>query len=367
MIGLRKNRVLLSILVLIALLTPMVWGAKEATYSYMISYTFENMGDEPVTLEQDDYALPLFLNNEHQTITIVNSSTTYTEDLIDVDDNPGLYMDIDPEIPPGESVRFSVEYTITSSQQEKPSFSLQDAGSFVEIPSELVMEFTSETETFQMDELVVETALSVKGDEDTVLGTVTGLIEYVTQNTTYCNFETPRYPLQTLEENLGDCDDQAILLISMCRSLGIPAYLKVGIIISPSIQDSDTSWEGHLNSVADGIGWHGWAMVYIPPYGWVPVDLTLVQEETGLEYLTNAPEYEVNLIEVLNISEQSYIGGTLSTRDRIINSTLYVTVEDEANQIYGGGLVTETYLMVGLGAALVAAIFMMFRTSNRGQ
>jgi hypothetical protein len=29
-----------------------------------------------------------------------------------------------------------------------------------------------------------------------------------------------------------------------------------------------------LNYYYGYIGWHGWAMVYIPPWGWLPVDLT---------------------------------------------------------------------------------------------
>jgi hypothetical protein len=196
---------------------------------------------------------------------------------------------------------------------------------------------------------------------------VANLLDYVTQNTTYRNFETPRYPLDTLRDGLGDCDDQALLLISMARSLGIPAYLKVGIIIHPNIIDSDTSWEGHLENDADGIGWHGWVMIYIPPWGWTPVDLTLVQEDSGFDYIINAPEYDPNIIEVLDISEQAYIGDTIATRERIIASELHVTIIDEASQVYGNGLGTETYLILVIGAALAGAIFMMFRASGRDQ
>ena len=361
----RKSRVLLSILILAAFILPTVQAVDEATYTYTLTYTFENRGTEPYELILDDYTLPLFINNDWQTVTITNSSITYTESEIDVDRNEGIYMDIDPVIPPGDSVSFTVDYLIESIQQDKPDFSLSTAEGFNEIPSGLVTQYAVATETFQMDDLTVqETAAKAAGDEETVLGVVSNLLEYVTQNTTYCNFETPRYPLQTLGENLGDCDDQAILLISMCRSLGIPAYLKVGIIINPVIGDSDTSWDGHLTNEAEGIGWHGWAMIYIPPYGWVPVDLTLVSEDTGLKYIQKAPEYEVNLIEVLDVSEQEYIGNTLATRERIINSNLYITVQDQADQIHGSGLVRETYLMVAIGATLVAAIFMMFRASS---
>lgn len=346
-------------------MTPVVAVVDEATYTYTLSYTFENRGTEPYQLYIEDYTLPLFITDEWQTVTITNSSTPYTVGEIDVDENEGIIMDIDPVIPPGGTLSFTVDYLIESTEHDRPDFSLSTAEGFDAIPSGLVTKYAIPSETFQMDDPTIqETAVKASGDEETVLGTVSNLLEYVTQNTTYCNFETPRYPLQTLGENLGDCDDQAILLISMCRSLGIPAYLKVGILINPLIGDSDTSWDGHLSNEADGIGWHGWAMIYIPPYGWVPVDLTLVSEDTGLEYIQNAPEYEVNLIEALDVSEQAYIGNTLATRERIINSTLYVTVQDRADQIHGGGLERETYLMVGIGAALVVAIFMMFRASD---
>lgn len=362
----RKSRVLLSILILVAFIVPVAGAVDEATYTYTLSYTFENQGTEPYHLDRDDYTLPLFINNEWQTVTITDSSTQYTEAEIDADRNRGIFMDVDPVIPPGGTLSFTVEYLIESTEKERPDFSLSTAEGFDSIPSDLVSQYAVPSETFQMDDLTIQaTAVRAARDEETVLGVVSNLLEYVTQNTTYCNFETPRYPLQTLGENLGDCDDQAILLISMCRSLGIPAYLKVGIIINPLIGDSDTSWDGHLTNEADGVGWHGWAMIYIPPYGWVPVDLTLVSEDTGLEYIENAPEYEVNLIEVLDVSEQAYIGNTLATRDRIINSTLYITVQDQADQTHGSGLVRETYLMVGIGAALVAAIYLMFRASNR--
>jgi transglutaminase-like putative cysteine protease len=352
-------------LILASLLLPIAQAAEEARYSYILKYTFENEGNEPLTLTPEDLTLPLFINNTWQTVSISNSSAPYTRYVMDEDENLGIIMDVGSELPPGDEISFTVEYYIESSGRGKPAFNLDEAEGLDAIPSGTVVQYTRSTETFQKeDELVQATARAVAGDEEIVLYIVSNLLEYVTQNTTYCNFETPRYPLQTLNENLGDCDDQAILLISMCRSLGIPAYLKVGIIINPVIKDTDTSWEGHLTNVADGIGWHGWAMIYIPPWGWVPVDLTLVSEDTGLEYIQNAPEYEPNLIEVLNVSDQEYIGNTLATRGRIINSTLYVTVEDQAEKINDRGLVTETYIMLGIGGVLVVALIMMFRTND---
>ncbi|MBT6604731.1 transglutaminase domain-containing protein [Candidatus Bathyarchaeota archaeon] len=364
----RKNRGILTFILISVLLVPLVSAADTTNYFYRLDYTFENMGDEDFPLEQEDYTLPLFLNNTWQSVTILNRSGDFTRAVIDLDGNLGIIMDVDDILAPGESLSFGIEYLIESKPQERPSFSMAEAEGFNEIPPDLVSEYTGHTESFTVDDQTISDVAkrAAKGDE-TVLGTVANLLDYVTQNTTYCNFETPRYPLDTLSDSLGDCDDQSILLISMARSLGIPAYLKVGVIIHPNIVDSDTSWEGHLENDADGIGWHGWVMIYIPPWGWVPVDLTLIDEDTGLDYIINSPEYDPNIIEALNVSEQAYIGDTLITRERIIASDLHVTIIDEAGEVYRNGLGAETYLILVIGSALAVAIFMMFRASARDQ
>ena len=364
----RKNRVLLALIIITGLLVPLVSAADSSTFVYKLDYTFENRGDKDFPLEREDFTLPLFINNTRQTVSILNTSQGYTREIIDTDGNWGAIMDVDETLPPGETMSFSIEYQIESSSKDRPSFSMEEADGFSAIPSSLVSMYTGHTESFTVDDpMIIDVAQRASKGDETVLGTVANLLEYVTQNTTYCNFETPRYPLDTLSDNLGDCDDQSILLISMARSLGIPAYLKVGVIIHPNIVDSDTSWEGHLDNEADGIGWHGWVMIYIPPWGWVPVDLTLVEEDSGLEYIINAPEYDVNIIEALDISEQAYIGDTIATRERIIASDLHVTIIDEASEVYGNGLGNETYLILGIGAALAGAIFMMFSASGRDQ
>jgi hypothetical protein len=365
---LRKNRALLTLIIVTGLMVPLVNAADSTTYVYKLEYTFENRGDADFPLEQEDYTLPLFLNTSWQTVTIQNISQGYTREVIDNDGNWGAIMDVDKTLSPGETLSFNIEYLIESTSQDRPSFSMEEAEGFRSIPPGLVSMYADDSESFTVDDpTIIDVAKRASKGDERVLGTVANLLEYVTQNTTYCNFETPRYPLDTLSDNLGDCDDQSILLISMARSLGIPAYLKVGIIIHPNIVDSDTSWEGHLENEADGIGWHGWVMVYIPPWGWVPVDLTLVEEDTGLEYIINAPEYDPNIIEVMDVSQQSYIGDTVATRNRIIASDLHVTIIDEASQVYGNGQENETYLILVIGAILAGVIFMMFKASSRDQ
>ncbi|MBC8001415.1 MAG: transglutaminase domain-containing protein, partial [Opitutaceae bacterium] len=53
----------------------------------------------------------------------------------------------------------------------------------------------------------------------------------------------------------GDCGQQALLYITLCRSQGIPARWQSGWYLFP----------GHKNI-------HDWTEIFIAPYGWVPVD-----------------------------------------------------------------------------------------------
>lgn len=53
----------------------------------------------------------------------------------------------------------------------------------------------------------------------------------------------------------GDCGQEALLFITLCRSQGIPARWQTGWFIFP----------GHKTI-------HDWTEIYLAPYGWVPVD-----------------------------------------------------------------------------------------------
>lgn len=65
-----------------------------------------------------------------------------------------------------------------------------------------------------------------------------------------------------LDNRQGVCDELTNLFISFCRSLGIPARFVSGMSYS---------------NVIDGFGPHGWAEVYYPGYGWIPVDVNYKQ------------------------------------------------------------------------------------------
>ena len=55
----------------------------------------------------------------------------------------------------------------------------------------------------------------------------------------------------------GDCGVQALLFITLCRIVGIPAR-----------------WQSGLSVTHTSVGPHDWAQFFIPPYGWLHADLS---------------------------------------------------------------------------------------------
>jgi transglutaminase-like putative cysteine protease len=58
-----------------------------------------------------------------------------------------------------------------------------------------------------------------------------------------------------LTNRYGDCGQEAMLFITLCRSRGIPARWQTGWDLWPGFHDI-----------------HDWTEIYLSPYGWVPVD-----------------------------------------------------------------------------------------------
>jgi transglutaminase-like putative cysteine protease len=338
--------------------------AQAATqYKYTVTYTFENKGATAVTLERDDVSVPLFLNSQSQTITVTSSSPPLGPTYIDEDGNPIAEPDINLTIPANGKLTYTVIFQIASSGMVKPQFDASKAGVISDIPAALVSEYTKTTETFWSNYTeIAKLAKGLTDGETTVLGKITRLVKWFRVNVIYTNHEIPLYPNETLTQRQGDCDDQSILLVSMLRSLGIPAYLEIGAVLSSNIDGTDTVWDGHLTISEKGLGWHGWAMVYTPPWGWIPIDLTLTDYDDPMQTIQNAPQYTPTVIAALKINKQVYTTLSVETRQRIVSSSIYVTSTEVAGGIQAGWIDPT---MIFLAITLAGAIILMFYTSRR--
>lgn len=78
-------------------------------------------------------------------------------------------------------------------------------------------------------------------------------------------------PEYVLDNKYGDCGQHALLFITLCRAAGVPARWSSGWVIYPQFQNL-----------------HDWTEIYLPPYGWIPVDPDYnVELATGYLTLTD--------------------------------------------------------------------------------
>lgn len=132
------------------------------------------------------------------------------------------------------------------------------------------------------DPYIKELAESIKGDETNVYKILKKFYDFLNEGEgSSLKSEGCAYPDQfqmdesrkawsgmpkparaTLEDWVGDCDDQSFLLISMLRAVNIPARVEAG---------------GLWDSIAGEWGGHGWAQVYLPVNdgndAWVIIDI----------------------------------------------------------------------------------------------
>jgi hypothetical protein len=320
---------------------PFVIGESEGN-SYLLKSTvqYSNPSQTNVwnfTQREEDHTINLFMNNSWQTVRLLNS--TFPVDTIknDSDGNSVAVLQFPQNVLLSrENLSFVVWYQIMTRPREIPNIAENESDELDDIESALVSSYTVQEGPFQTNNLTLrQLAFSLKGNETRVLLIVKSFIVWIKDNIVYpqISHEVPYYPSETYSRLEGDCDDQAMLLITLCRIVGIPAYLQIGCIYMPNkTLQEDSYWDNHVTFVQKHIGWHGWAIVYIPPWGWLPVDLTYVPQGLKGEPL-NAIKHgavtEPTAVQCKNVTGRDYVSSSHEDRAFVTLSGFEVFAEDE--------------------------------------
>lgn len=110
---------------------------------------------------------------------------------------------------------------------------------------------TGEYRIWPSNSQIQNLAATLTSETATVIENVESIYRYLRSELTYYTGSStgPKSCLQTLSDGYGDCDDQSIVLISLCRAIDIPSWLVFGALHDRSTGD----WGGHA-----------WAEIYIP-------------------------------------------------------------------------------------------------------
>lgn len=142
---------------------------------------------------------------------------------------------------------------------DKPSFPITEYSSDV-------YAYTKPTDMIDINDDIKKLALELSNGEDDEYKVVFNFAVWTKENIKYdltsAGADAVEKSSWVLKNRVGVCDELTNLFISLCRSVGIPARFVTGISYTNSKEFSNP-W-----------GPHGWAEVYFPNIGWVPVDAT---------------------------------------------------------------------------------------------
>jgi len=297
-----------------------------------VKYRNEGSQRKIWNLTETERATGLFMNNSWQTVYVLNASYQISEIRKDYDGNPVAYLSFPTStIPRGENLTYQIAYKIILKPHLLPSINENYSGTLDDVPGNLRSLYCRDAGPWQVaSEELRELAFKIKGNETNVLSLLKRFIRWIKSNINYEAQEAPQYPLETLSVKVGDCDDQANLLIAFCRIVGIPAYLQIGCIYLPGRDFKATHWDGHWVLRLTNVGWHGWAVVYVPPWGWLPVDLTFASGVLSdpANAIRRASIVVYPVVQYANITESDYIVYTRSYREFLLSNGFQIYEHD---------------------------------------
>ncbi len=317
---------------------------KEIEYYIKSTATYSSKGDKVwnFTKREEDRTIGLFMNNSWQTVYLENSTHSIETVENDTDGNQVAVLQF-PEmlLNYGENISYTVNYRVASKPRKLGNINETASKSLKEIPVSLKEKYLGAEGPWLVNDTELRSlAYNITGNESNTLTITKNFVAWIAENIRYEIHETPLYPNETLTWREGDCDDKAILLITLSRIVGIPAFLQIGAIYtSYPPQTNESYWEDHVTVVQKRIGWHGWAMVYIPPWGWLPVDLTYVfggahtLRDHPLNAIKNAAVTSQITIQYMNISQTDYVASSREAREFLITNSFYVDTEDEMMKV----------------------------------
>ncbi|MFQ5759158.1 MAG: transglutaminase family protein, partial [Candidatus Bathyarchaeia archaeon] len=311
----------------------------DVDYVIQTTVTFSNNGTNVWNLTEEDREISLFMNNTWQTVFLTESSYPIEKTETDEDGNWIAILELPGKLEPGSNVNYTVTYNVESKQRVIPHLNKQESGNLTDRRIQTLRgNYCRGGDAWQIDDPTLqETAHAIAGNETNVLSVVEKFVAWIWSNISYGSSEVPRYPNETLLSREGDCDDQAILFITLCRIYGIPSYLQVGCIYEYGPPTQQSNWNGTVTSVLRNIAWHGWAMVYVPPWGWLPVDFTYVMGGQGipvnpLNAIKRGAVTSRRTIQYMNISQRDYVASSRNYRDFLIENQIYIHQKDEMSQ-----------------------------------
>ena len=155
----------------------------------------------------------------------------------------------------------TVEMTTVVKTWEVRYFIFPDkVGTLDEIPEDIGNKYLEDNEKFQLSHPTIRQSVSnVVGTEKNPYWIMRNIFDFIIDNMYYEMTGGWNTAPTVLARGNGSCSEYTFVFISMCRAAGIPARYAGSVVV----RGEDASMDDVF---------HRWAEVYLPGYGWIPVD-----------------------------------------------------------------------------------------------
>jgi len=175
----------------------------------------------------------------------------------------------------------------------KSKFDLEQERIFLSNAStQLFKQYTKGEKFLEQTQEIKKLTKDITKNSKNDLDKIKSIFDFIMKNFKYC-YPVKKRGVKNLNLNKlrGDCGEYSSLFVTMCRILGIPARNSTGFVIFPKHEK---------------ISEHGWASIYLKPYGWADIDPQYASLEknikTGIKkYFGQRTDYRITFINGFNI------------------------------------------------------------------
>jgi transglutaminase-like putative cysteine protease/sugar lactone lactonase YvrE len=133
-------------------------------------------------------------------------------------------------------------------------------GTLEDIPKEIRQKYTVDGSHYRIDSPYIrETVKAIVGDEKNPYWIARKIYDWIIDRLSYEMIGGWDIPEVVLKRGSGSCSEYTYSFVALCRAAGLPARYQGSVVVRGDDASVDEAF-------------HRWAQIYLPNYGWVPVD-----------------------------------------------------------------------------------------------
>jgi transglutaminase-like putative cysteine protease len=255
------------------------------------NFLFRNDGPGEVTRLEVYAAIPS--NRDNQVISNLSFSAPYTL-LSDGYGQPIAYFQFDT-LSPDQQVTVSWDADVEIETMDYGVDPGQVAG-LDQIPAEVINTYTTNKSMYRLESLTIQNAAQTAANGATnPYWIARNVHDFVANRLTYLNDHHWDDAETVYLQGHGSCSEYTYLFIALCRANGLPARYVGG------------TRQRQEGTYVDTV-FHRWAEVYLPPYGWIPVDVTHDDTVGGPVYTYFGALTDERFVTTVSGGDSEYLG-----------------------------------------------------------